>query len=711
MGNKYIPSWRLTRRQMLKLGLAVGGAALLPTGYKGHQRLQAPRAFADGPPPTPFPVTPFSQPLFVPKIMQGGTLSPEPGNYPDPGERFGGRAAGPRDPRGMFSDVAHGIAREFNGDDGALHCDDWNINPGVTHEKEYKLITEETTHRFFPGMNTPVFVYRDAFNASDPGRTPGPTFIARYREPIVVRNENHLINIQPFPDIDPHDIETSIHLHGTHAPAHADGYPDFYVLAREARDYFYPNIAPRVNDGTCGDPFDETWIPSTLWYHDHAMDITGFNVSRGLAGFYLVFDQRELDLITGTGSASQRVLPPPGRAALESLDVGEVTIIDLLGNTGENDDGFDFGLALTDQRFELVDGEARLFYDFLDHNGHLGDVFTVNGTIQPFFNVQQAKYRFRILNASNARIYQLRLNSGQPFLVIGADSWLFPEAHLADSFELAMGQRHDVIVNFSGYDPGTEVFLENIMIQDDGRRGDEVDPNEPTRLLKFIVGDQVPPFVIDIQDGTPIRGRAGVDPGGQWAAITEPEIGPTREFEFDRFGGAWAVNGRFFNPRRADAVPALGTAERWIFENGGGGWWHPIHTHLEGFQIQTLNGRPPPIERQFNSDLVNLHGGEVAEVFIKFRTFTGPFVFHCHNIEHEDMRMMGVHDPRPAGQESPLDGETRIDPAVSGVVPECIELEKQSRILFDAVGDVERLEGRGVGFPECEFDLDRRGNR
>ena len=103
-------------------------------------------------------------------------------------------------------------------------------------------------------------------------------------------------------------------------------------------------------------------------------------------------------------------------------------------------------------------------------------------------------------------------------------------------------------------------------------------------------------------------------------------------------------------------------------------------------------------------------GGE-AEIFIKFRTFSGPFVFHCHTIEHEDMRMMATHDPRPEGEPSPLDGETRIDPDVSGVVEDCLELEEEGRILFDVVGNVDRLEGRGVGFPECEYNIDRRGNR
>jgi FtsP/CotA-like multicopper oxidase with cupredoxin domain len=609
-------------------------------------------------------------------------------------------------------------------------------DPRDTHVREYKLITEETKQEIIKDMETPVFVYRDAFNPDDPGMTPGPTFVSGYRGPVVLRNENWLTENRDerFPDTTNtthHNHETSLHLHGGHNPAHADGFAEFWVLAGEARDYFYTNSAPHVIDEGCGsEEFDETWIPSTMWYHDHGMDVTGFNVSRGLAGFYLVFDEREIKLIL------DGVLPSPGRDALECLGIRTETIDGLLGTDGKNDAGFDFGLALQDQKFELVDGELRLAYDFLDHAGRLGDVFTVNGRAQPYFKVQPRKYRFRILNASNARHYQLRLSSGKPFIVFGADTWLFPVAGAAYDVELSMGQRHDVIVDFSAYDSGDEVFLENIMIQEDGRKGKEVDPDRPTPLLKFIVGDElVTPDITKIAAGTTIRGFVDVPidpddpdgPDGQWAPIREDEIVKDgigsienpRVFGFDRGGGVWTVNNRFFNPRRADAVPALDTAECWIFENGGGGWWHPIHTHLEGFQVQTLDGETPLFERSFNSDLVNLHGGEEAKVFIKFRTFTGPFNFHCHAVEHEDMRMMANHDPRPdgaAGPESPLNGELPIDPQVSGVVgvdddvDVCSEIEHAELLYFDVAGDVEPLDGRGVGGPGCVFDIDKRGN-
>jgi FtsP/CotA-like multicopper oxidase with cupredoxin domain len=682
----------INRRTMLKLGAATSAGLLLPPAYRQGRALAATKSGLF------FGYKPFTQPLFIPEVLTslkgGSRLFPAPGAYPRPS----GTSGRPRTPTGNCNDVTHGIAPEFG-----LGPAEWNrfksgFSPGNTHEQEFDMVTEETTHRFVPGgPDVPVFTYRDGTKAPGSGTTPGPTIVAEYLAPVVLRNCNQLTRNRGGVNSTNHDIETSIHLHGSHGTAHADGFPDFYVLAGEARDYFYPNIAPKVTDPVTliapvrGGTFDTTWIPTTLWYHDHAMDITGFNVSRGLAGFYLVFDDRQREL------AARGVIPPTFNPD------GTTLAKDVFGGP------LDIGLALQDQRFNA---DGTLFYDFLDHNGRLGDVFTVNGVVQPTHKVEKRKYRFRILNASNARIYEIRLSTRQKMCIIGTDSWLLPRAIEVESFQIGQGQRHDVIIDFR--DAPGEVFLENILVQTDGRGAIEVDPaKERDQLLRFEVGgiNSSEPRCVD---GTVIRGLAGIDPDGQFSFHRAQEIVATRSFEFDRSGGAWMINSRFFNPRRADATPVLGKgAERWIFENGGGGWWHPIHVHLEGFQIKTVNGKPPRRERQFNSDLVELEGGFKAEVFVKWRTFTGPYAFHCHAVEHEDMRMMGVNDPTPGAGGStdpivthpPLDGVHRIDPNVSGVVPDCTELEQDQRIFFDEVGDVKRVADQGVGFPDCKFDV------
>ncbi len=653
-----------------------------------------------------FGYEPFTQELVLPRVLSrlvgGERLDPKPGAYP----RAGGPGRGPVAPTGSFEDVSHGIAPEF-GYFPDMNQFNTGFSDGDTHEAEFGLVVEETLHRFVPdGPEVPIFSYRDVTQPPGSGTTPGPTVVVRYREPAVLRCSNGLTADRGTPtdgqvNSTGNNHETSIHLHGGHNTAHADGYPDFYTLSGESRDYWFTNCGPQMTDPETnfapvhGDDFDEAWIPTTLWYHDHAMDVTGYNVIKGLAGFFLVVDERQDEL------ARRGVIPEPG---------------------GD----YDVGLAFTDRRFNA---DGTISYDFLDHNGYIGDVHTVNGKVQPYFDVERRKYRFRILNASNARIYEMRLSSGQKMCIIGTDSWLLPRGIEVESFEVSSGMRYDIIVDFSEYEEGDEVFLENIMIQTDGRKGKGLDPDQPTPLLKFnVVGEALPEPEVPCVEGTTIRGYAvdvgeGVDddPGlpGQWAPIREDEVVETRTFRADRSMGAFTINNRFFNPRRADAVPELGMgAERWWFVNTSGGWWHPMHTHLEGHQVKFVNGKLPRRERRFNQDLTLLHGGEEAECFIKFRTFSGPFAFHCHTVEHEDMRMMGVCDPTPGpgnteafDEAAPLDGEHEIDSDVSGVVPSCLDLEHDHYLYFDVAGDLDRLAGRGVGFLECDFDMLSRGNR
>jgi FtsP/CotA-like multicopper oxidase with cupredoxin domain len=693
------------RRQALGLGALTCAGLAVPTsylGWNGGGKLWAKDSRKNG---RFFGYVPFTQDLYIPVVA---TALSEGALKPSPAEVFA--RGGPKPPIGNPEDVTHGIAPEFG------HCPDWNaVRPGETHEKEYQLFTEETTQQFVPGgPDTPVFTYRDGGQKAGSGRTPGPTFVVDYQSPVVLRNFNLLTKDRSGVNTTHHDHETGIHLHGTHAPSHSDGYPDFYNLAGEGRDYFYPNNAPRVTDMSKGPygfasanegPFDKTWIPSTLWYHDHAMDVTGFNVARGLAGFYLTRSEREAQL----------------------AEIGRIpALLDKDGNvnTDDFDNPLDLGLAIGDQLFTDT---GAIFYDFLDHNGRLGNVSTVNGVVQPRHQVQRRKYRMRFLNASNSRYMEIRLSNRQKMHIIGTDSWLLPEAVEVRRFNLAPGQRYDVIIDFRG--ASDEVYLENIMHQEDGRKGKGLDPSERITLMKFDVSGQNAHLYLDepaLSDRELIRGYKGrTDPAlrgnqeGEFEFIPAKQVHTKRDFQFERSNGAWVVNNKLYNPRRADAVPKLGVgAEQWTIENGSGGWWHPIHMHLEGFQVKSLDGGKIRRERRFNNDTFNLEGGFKADIRIKFRSFTGPFAFHCHAIEHEDMRMMATHDPTPiAGDNSaidgapPLNGETMIASEQSGVLPDCIDLEHDKRLYFDEVGDLEKLNGRGVGFPECEFDVSQRGNR
>jgi FtsP/CotA-like multicopper oxidase with cupredoxin domain len=507
--------------------------------------------------------------LHVPRFVQNMPISPtkrpvSTGNAP-----------------WQVGDCFHGVAPEYF---NRATAENVSFNfPQMFPEQYYELRAKEFIGEVIPGVRTPLLGYDGLF--------PGPTFRVRSCQPIVVRQFNDLF-----------DTELSTHLHGGHNPSHSDGYPNFYILPGQARDYFYTNTLPGRNGIA-----DISECPSTCWYHDHAMDIAGDTCAHGLAGFYLQYDDLELNLIR------RNILPA---------------------------DAYDIPVLIQDRRFN---SDGTIFYDPLDHNGYLGDVYVVNGKAFPKFHVQRRKYRFRFLNGCNARHLELRLSSNASFLGLGTDSWLYPQAIVRSTLLMSPAKRADVIIDFTN--APNEVFLENILEQSDGRGPDgPLDDRKVqipgTPVLKFVVEGTRRSDSATVSVGAPLRPHVPIRP---------EEIVETRVFEFHRRNGAWQINQKFFDEFRADACPKLGTAERWILRNGSGGWWHPVHIHLESHQIQKIDGRIPPLSERFKVDTTMLGPNTEAEIFMRFRTFRGPFVFHCHNIEHEDMRMMFVFDPRTDG--------------------------------------------------------------
>jgi spore coat protein A len=171
-------------------------------------------------------------------------------------------------------------------------------------------------------------------------------------------------------------------------------------------------------------------------------------------------------------------------------------------------------------------------------------------------------------------------------------------------------------VDFSKYSTGTKIVLRNKQARDgtsELMRFDVVrqEPNEsvvPAKLSKF----------------EPLDPRQAV---------------ATRTFDFFYAGmdRGWVINGKPFDPTRMDAQPKLGTSEIWRLRSD---FHHPLHLHLAHFQVLTHGGRPRSGDAGWK-DTVNMVAGETAEVLVKFDGYKGRYVFHCHNLEHEDMAMMG----------------------------------------------------------------------
>lgn len=452
-------------------------------------------------------------------------------------------------------------------------------------QKFYELREREAFHSFHPDLPSSLIW---GFN----GIFPGPTFHVTQGEPILVRIHNDL----PANHVGFGSPDTSTHLHGGHTPAESDGFPADFYPPGQFKDFHYPNLAERnmVEDSQ-----------GTLWYHDHREEFTAQNVYKGLAGFYLLFD------LLDSGNEQD-----PNPVALR-LPSGE----------------FDVPLIFTDEIFKQ---NGELFFDPFNFNGLLGDKFSVNGKIQPFFKVARRKYRFRLLNASASRFYEFFLSSKQPFLLIATDGNLLKAPLRLQSIRIAPAERMDVIVDFSQSRIGDQIFLENrLEMENEGRRPAD-------KLLKK--GIQTLRFDVDRDAPDPSRIPLLLRPQ---RVVNLAEVVKRREWIFDRRQGMWTVNNELFDADTSRAQPKLGTAEIWTLETKSGGWAHPIHIHLEEFKILSRNGKTPPPQERGWKDVVDVGPNEKVVLFIRFQDFAGRYVMHCHNLVHEDHAMMIRWDTVP----------------------------------------------------------------
>jgi FtsP/CotA-like multicopper oxidase with cupredoxin domain len=543
----------LTRRDMVRLGLLTSAGLLVPK-----------RGWSDDPEPSP-PTAPFTQPLSIPPVKQPvATLSPLPTVNPN-------TAAGEGRTR------AHQALTQ--------------LPPAVY----YEIRQQEAQKSVHPDLPLQTLWTFD-------GHSPGPTYHARYGQPILVRNWNNL----PADNGGFGLPSVSTHLHNGHTPSESDGFPCDFFERGQFYDQHYPNVL--AGFASTHPPFgDLNESLSTLWYHDHRVDHTAENVYKGLAGFYLLFNDHD------TGDETTGFCLPSG--------------------------DFDVPMLFADRRFDPDTG--LLAFDLMNQDGLLGDKFLVNGRIQPFFQVYRRRYRFRWLDGGPSRFYQLHLTNPNDlhqqiqFWCISGDGNLMPKPIPVTAARLSVAERVDVIVDFSQFPAGSTIYLENRLEQEDGRgpTGNVLPAGQGTYLLRFdILPDSMPDESVDPATVT------------QYYALPSTTATPrvTRTFEFERKNGQWAINDKFFNCDEVRFRVKRNSVERWRLRNSSGGWQHPIHIHFEEFQILKINGSPVPngSVNRCRKDVMRLEHNQEVELFFRFRDFVGRYPMHCHNTLHEDHAMM-----------------------------------------------------------------------
>lgn len=355
----------------------------------------------------------------------------------------------------------------------------------------------------------------------------------------------------------------TVHHHGNHSVSLDDGQATgtaYLFGPGTSRTYTY--------DGTEN---GENERGALQWYHDHRMGESGLNVWMGLTGLYVLDDP----------------------ADPSSLPSG----------------GYEIPLVIADRQFDQ-DNQLQYFYD---PAGVVGDKVLINGVYQPYLNVADRKYRFRILNGANARIYILSLSSGDAFTQIGTESGLLPAPVARSAMQIGPAERLDVVVDFAGK-LGQSFYL--------------MDAYKMTPLLKFNVTQHMTD-----SSTVPTTLRSLPD-------IGTPTV--TRTWSFDQTAGHWSINGQVFDSNRIDARPVLGTTEKWIFTNPTE-ITHMVHIHDVDQQCISRNGVPCSSYETMKETWA-IASGETLELKLKFTDHIGIYMLHCHILEHEDDGMMTLFE-------------------------------------------------------------------
>ena len=434
---------------------------------------------------------------------------------------------------------------------------------------------------------------------------PGPTFETRSSEPLLVEWVNALPTEHFLPldrtihgaEADKPAVRTVVHLHGAKTRPESDGYPEDWTVPGKSSLYYYPNQQDAA----------------MLWYHDHALGINRLNVYAGLLGAFFIRDAVE-----------------------DALNLPK--------------DKHEVPLILYDR---LLTRDAQLLYPVSPDLQSpwvpeiFGNAILVNGKLFPYLDVEPRKYRFRVLNASNARIYHLAFvddaanhaaaNAGL-FHQIGTDQGLLPAPVPLTSLEIAPGERADLIVDFSEH-RGARLILKN----------------QAFVVMQFRVASGKMADTVSLPSSLrPV------------AKIPESQAVQTRLLTLDEY-----VN-KSGNPvmlllnathwkEPATEKPVLGSTEIWTLINPTNDT-HPIHLHLVRFQIldrqsyepwlfqtkRQLHFLGPPEPPEPNEagwkDTVRAHSRMVTRIIVPFDGFTGRYVWHCHILEHEDNEMMRPYE-------------------------------------------------------------------
>lgn len=430
--------------------------------------------------------------------------------------------------------------------------------------KNFLLKVQTGVREFAPGLFTKTMGYNGSYL--------GPTIRVQENDRIKIQVDNEL------------NQQTTVHWHGLHVPAKWDGGPRQVI------------------------PVGASWHPeftikqpaATLWYHPHAMGLTGEQVYNGLAGIFIIEDK-----------------------VSKALSLPQ--------DYGIND----FPIIIQDRRF-FSNGRFAYVQNMMDvMHGVVGNTLLVNGVKWPKLDVPKGLVRLRVLNGSNSSIYRITFQDNRNFFQIATDGGFqenpVPLSHLL----LSAGERSEIIVDFSkdSENANLSLLVEQL-------------PGSRFEAMQFVVGKPDDNSLSLHQKLTNIN----------W--LWEEQATQIRRFSMETVsmgmggmsGARLTINGKNMDLGYINEKVKLGSTEIWVIENFAGMMMrfpHSMHLHDVQFQILDRNGKRPPPEERGRKDTVLVAPGERVRIISQFRDYTGIYMYHCHLLEHEDNGMMGQFEVIP----------------------------------------------------------------
>lgn len=473
----------------------------------------------------------------------------------------------------------------------------------------FTLVAKSVQHAILDGKPAPLLVYEVAQN----GRTwVNPVLRVRSGATVKAKLQNAL------------DENAIIHWHGLKVDAKNDAHPLYEIGAGATYDYEFP-VPNRAG---------------TYWYHPHTHKLTPKQAYLGLASFFIVEDDEEL-------------------ALQKALDLK-------LGVS-------DIPLVIQDKKF---DGEGRLVYTPSKEeevNGYVGDTVLVNLTPRPYFNAETRIYRFRILNGSNARIYRLAFMRGGfrlVYVVIGTDGGLLDRPYPVKEAFLAPGERLDVLLDLTNASVGDTVTLQSLAFDPMhaesgmagtamGAKGEKSDPHAGMAMGSMPGGAMLADgAAIDLMRIN-VTSKVAYEPRvpGALSTLAPAKVSDhkPREFLLDLKDGRWRINRETFEMEKTNVTVQRGVREVWEIRNDKMSMPHPMHLHGVPFRVLTRRSSPEQVapgvvdEQSLTAvdlgwkDTVLVWPGETVRIAVDFsHPYPGDqiYLFHCHNLEHEDQGMM-----------------------------------------------------------------------